>query len=1510
MAADGLFSKSNSQHPPYFKDHGNIFDFTIVVTGTIEVVLVASGQSGVGLTALRALRALRVLKIMKGLENIRFVMSVIILALPSVATLFILGVVVLVFYITTATQLYAGVLDRACYWVNGTLNGTQVAVRPCGTASTAHQCGHDQQCFSVETLPDGWPAIQAPFNGTISFNNAGLSYYAVFIIGTMEGWSAIQEALDDAVGGSFNWLFTTTLVIFGGYIFVSMLIGTLTAYYVKRSEFLKHEAIRKWRALGKKVGSGGSMFRRFSKDGRRRSKKSSIRSTRSLKVAGNKPGVSAVDAAVAETDNNSARTVINPTFRRDNPIELDDSWVENLDGAFYSPDPTEFMGPVEKVCFKIFRSRWMFPVSMAVTLINTVVLCLDKFPETTSEDTTACIINYVCIGFFVCESAAAVTALGFAAIFEHPQRAIDLCIAFGAVFELVLVDVLGIGIKLNVSIFRSWRLLWVMKLFPAHFAEVKRIGRGQLKALQSIWSLLLLILTFLVIMALLGMQIFGGKFWSRTNFDSFGDAFIANFQLTTCENWDSMLAEGIEATGGPSKGGFSGMFFVFVVAAGHYVLFGLVVAIAYQTLAESLPPVEAKTLTKEELLWQAYRPEQKRSEVPSNKALYLFSANSSIRKRCFAITVHPWFDRFILVCICLASIALAVEDYTPASLQIGTNGTANDDDNDSGSSRNDILWYFDVVFTGIFVIECMIKNVAFGFVVHKESYLRNPWNVLDFVIVVTSVLAIIYGDVPPGIEYTERSAFTGLKALRAFRVLRPLRAVNQIDAMKKVVETMLITLRDIWGIVLSACVFVLCFAVIGVALFKGRFGSCTDLAVGSRHQCNGTFSMIDKYNVSYEYDRRWDGPYLNFNTVPKALEMLSTLSTFEEWPSAWHTAADTHPTKTEHGLEKDQRGVVFLYFFSYLTVVALFFVNVVMAFVVIKYEKQNQHRWIRTGLTGRQAECLKYALCVSQPCDQMVSVRHTNLFKMVTSRQWQAVRYTVVVLNVIALLIHRANASGAEKDIFKIVNVAFTGLHCLETVVNMVTFGMRGFWSSKWNRFDVFLAVGSIADAIIEMQGYGCPECGLRIFRAARVGKLLQVPRLRSAFSSFVNSFKQASWVLAFTGLIYFIYAVVGMNLFSHIEVGDIDDSDIYEHSLNARTNFQDLPSALRTLFRSMTGENWPALMAECSNEIWHAPAYYISFVLVTNLLLVNVMVAVIMSSFEGVQVDQSQIQISHLRQFATKWKHMDPDGTGFIHYEDLVIILKAIEPPIGLGGNCPKIVVDQFLSKLPVPIDEDGLIAFRPTLVAIIRVKTNLWLYDFPPGETLRDTFEFIAPGAPKQNLVDATPDTNGMTLRVLHTVHRLQHIYRQKKAAKVAVAVSLEKALSDAHAERQEQLQAQATWVGQELPRKTKRRTSTASVESISGFRKPERRRRSVKRGSTAASGKLHSGATAGERNFDGGLEALAQYADQAAQRPRKAASINLDEIVALSSAANAPIATSQDERTEFGFGDLIDE
>uniref|UniRef100_A0A8C9PYN0 Sodium channel protein n=1 Tax=Spermophilus dauricus TaxID=99837 RepID=A0A8C9PYN0_SPEDA len=129
----------------------------------------------------------------------------------------------------------------------------------------------------------------------------------------------------------------------------------------------------------------------------------------------------------------------------------------------------------------------------------------------------------------------------------------------------------------------------------------------------------------------------------------------------------------------------------------------------------------------------------------------------NLRKTCYKIVEHNWFETFIVFMILLSSGALAFEDiYIEQRKTIKT-----------------MLEYADKVFTYIFILEMLLKWVAYGF----QMYFTNAWCWLDFLIVDVSLVSLTAN----ALGYSELGA---IKSLRTLRALRPLRALSRFEGMR------------------------------------------------------------------------------------------------------------------------------------------------------------------------------------------------------------------------------------------------------------------------------------------------------------------------------------------------------------------------------------------------------------------------------------------------------------------------------------------------------------------------------------------------------------------------------------------------------------------------------------------------------------------------------------------------------------------------------------------------------
>lgn len=135
---------------------------------------------------------------------------------------------------------------------------------------------------------------------------------------------------------------------------------------------------------------------------------------------------------------------------------------------------------------------------------------------------------------------------------------------------------------------------------------------------------------------------------------------------------------------------------------------------------------------------------------------------------------------------------------------------------------------FGNVFTYLFLTEFIIKVIALGFIMDEGSYLRESWNQLDFFIVMTSTIDIMFSN----------QDIAALKILRLLRILRPLRFVSHNVQQKMIVSALLDAGGSILNVILVILVVWLMFAIFAVNTYKGHFFYCS----------------IDKYNHQDQYD--------------------------------------------------------------------------------------------------------------------------------------------------------------------------------------------------------------------------------------------------------------------------------------------------------------------------------------------------------------------------------------------------------------------------------------------------------------------------------------------------------------------------------------------------------------------------------------------------------------------------------------------------------------------------------
>ncbi|XP_014886936.1 voltage-dependent P/Q-type calcium channel subunit alpha-1A isoform X18 [Poecilia latipinna] len=762
--------------------------------------------------------------------------------------------------------------------------------------------------------------------------------------------------------------------------------------------------------------------------------------------------------------------------------------------------------------------------------------------------------------------------------------------------------------------------------------------------------------------------------------------------------------------------------------------------------------------------------------MPPYSSCFIMSTTNPFRKCCHYILTLKYFEFSILSVIAMSSIALAAEDPVKPD-----------------SPRNNVLRYFDYVFTGVFTFEMLIKMVVLGLFLHQGSYFRDLWNILDFIVVSGALVAFAF--TPSSTRGSSKGKdISTIKSLRVLRVLRPLKTIKRLPKLKAVFDCVVNSLKNVLNILIVYMLFMFIFAVVAVQLFKGRFFYCTDESKEFARDCRGEYLVYEKDEVKAE-KREWKKYDFHYDNVAWALLTLFTVSTGEGWPQVLKHSVDS--TYEDQGPSPGYRMETSIFYVVYFVVFPFFFVNIFVALIIITFQEQGDKMMEDYSLEKNERACIDFAINAKPLTRHMPKNKLSFQYRMwhfVVSPPFEYSIMALIALNTIVLMM-KYHSDEPDKvpvaydNALKYLNIVFTTFFFMESILKIIAFGPLNYFRDAWNVFDFVSVIGSITDILVtEIWDNAINLSFLRLFRAARLIKLLrQGETIRILLWTFVQSFKALPYVCLLIAMLFFIYAIIGMQLFGNIALDEDEDSAIDEHN-----NFRTFIMALMLLFRSATGEAWHEIMLACLGEKKCDPesgntgkecgstfayTYFVSFIFLCSFLMLNLFVAVIMDNFEYLTRDSSILGPHHLDEYVRIWAEYDPAACGRIHYKDMYSLLRVISPPLGLGKKCPHRVACKRLLRMDLPVADDNTVHFNSTLMALIRTALDIKIAKGGADKhqmdaELRKEMMAIWPNLSQKTLdLLVTPHkaATDLTVGKIYAAMMIMEYYRQSKTKKL---------------------------------------------------------------------------------------------------------------------------------------------
>lgn len=188
-----------------------------------------------------------------------------------------------------------------------------------------------------------------------------------------------------------------------------------------------------------------------------------------------------------------------------------------------------------------------------------------------------------------------------------------------------------------------------------------------------------------------------------------------------------------------------------------------------------------------------------------DRSLWIFAPDNKIRLLFTRVVEHRYFEDFIYHLIAMNSLLLMInyptitDPYFMKTIELIT-----------------------TLISAFFIGEAVLKIISLGFALGESAYLKDSWNILDFIIVLSSILNWL-------LDAFSEVSLSFLRGFRALRALRPLRMISKDEGMKTIVNSLLKAIPSLFNVALINILFLVVFGILGVQIFKGQIGFCNDL---------------------------------------------------------------------------------------------------------------------------------------------------------------------------------------------------------------------------------------------------------------------------------------------------------------------------------------------------------------------------------------------------------------------------------------------------------------------------------------------------------------------------------------------------------------------------------------------------------------------------------------------------------------------------------------------------------
>jgi voltage-gated sodium channel len=269
--------------------------------------------------------------------------------------------------------------------------------------------------------------------------------------------------------------------------------------------------------------------------------------------------------------------------------------------------------------------------------------------------------------------------------------------------------------------------------------------------------------------------------------------------------------------------------------------------------------------------------------------------------------------------------------------------------------------------------------------------------------------------------------------------------------------------------------------------------------------------------------------------------------------------------------------------------------------------------------------------------------------QLAASKGFQLTIFGVIVFNALVLGAETYNGIEADwGDTLALLNEICLGIFIIEILIRITAYGSRPqqYFTEGWNIFDFIVVFAVFIPGVREN------ALLLRLVRLLRIVRVVSVlPDLRVLISGMGRAMRPIGSMAAMTVLFLFVYGMVGVQLFGE-ELPD---------------RWGNIGSAMLTLFTILTLEGWNSELFAAQEVTQYAWIFMVSFVLIASFLVINILIAVIITSVEEARdAERAEEILDRLDQRMLENSGEDPISALIEKVGDLKHGLGEIEAELG----------------------------------------------------------------------------------------------------------------------------------------------------------------------------------------------------------------------------------------------------